>query len=94
MEQVALGAYDGGLWLTYDGQRFRTYNLPLTSASPEVLAWMKKMWSDPTIKLVIKDYYKQAKDPETTIAKYDDIFKGKPDVQYGRFEEDWEFTAV
>jgi hypothetical protein len=66
----------------------------LTSASPEVLAWIKKMWSDRTIKLVIKDYFKQAEDPETIIEKYDDIFKGNPDVQYDRFEEDWEFTAA
>lgn len=49
------------------------------------------MWSDPTIKLLIKDYFKQGEDPETAVEQYDDIFKGNPDIQYGRFTEDWEF---
>ncbi|OBT70789.1 hypothetical protein VF21_10091 [Pseudogymnoascus sp. 05NY08] len=74
--------------------RFRTYNLPLTTASPEALLWVKKMWSDPTLKLLSKDYFKQAEDPETAMAQFDDIFKGNPEIQYGKFEEDWEFTAV
>jgi hypothetical protein len=52
------------------------------------------MWSDPTLKLLSKDYFKQAEDPETAMVRYDDVFKGNPEIQYGRFEEDWEFTAA
>jgi hypothetical protein len=74
-------------------QRFRSYNLPLATASPEVLAWMKKMWSDPTLRALGKDYFEQAKNPETLLEKYNDIFKGNPDVEYGLFEEDWEFKS-
>lgn len=66
----------------------------MTTASPEALLWVKKMWSDPTLKLLSKDYFKQAEDPETAMAQFDDIFKGNPEIQYGRFEEDWEFTAA
>ncbi|KFY47725.1 hypothetical protein V496_10480 [Pseudogymnoascus sp. VKM F-4515 (FW-2607)] len=73
--------------------RFRTYSLPLTTASPEALLWAKKMWSDPTLKLLGKDYFKQAEDPETAIIRYDDVFKGNPEILFGRFEEDWEFTV-
>jgi hypothetical protein len=54
---------------------------------------MKKMWDDPTIKALSKDYFKQAENPGTLIEKYDDIFKGNPDIEYGRFEEDWEFVV-
>ncbi|KFY86147.1 hypothetical protein V498_07588, partial [Pseudogymnoascus sp. VKM F-4517 (FW-2822)] len=68
--------------------------LPLTTASPEALLWAKKMWSDPTLKLLGKDYFKQAEDPETAIIRYDDVFKGNPEILFGRFEEDWEFTAA
>ncbi|KAH6716969.1 glutamine amidotransferase subunit pdxT [Leptodontidium sp. 2 PMI_412] len=71
--------------------RFRTYNLPLTTASPGALAWMKTMWSDPTLLKLSKDYFSQAENPKTAIAHYDDIFKGNPGIQYGRFEEDWKF---
>jgi hypothetical protein len=53
---------------------------------------MKKMWSDPVFKALAKDYFRQAKDSETTVEKYDDKFKANPAIQYGRFEEDWEFT--
>ena len=74
-------------------QRFRTYNLPLATASPEALAWMKKMWSDTVFKALAKDYFRQAEDLETTVEKYDDKFKGNPEIQYGRFKEGWEFTA-
>jgi hypothetical protein len=52
------------------------------------------MWSDPTLKLLSKDYFKQAEDPETAMVQFDDIFKGNPEIQYSRFEEDWEFTAA
>lgn len=72
-------------------QRFRTYNLPLSHASPEVLEWAKKMWSDPKMKEIISDYFRQAEDPRTHIEKYENIFAGNPDIEYGRFEEDWEF---
>ena len=80
------------VWLSII-QRFRTYNLPLGTASPEAIAWMKLMWSDSMLMTLAKDYFRQAEDPKTTIAKYDDKFKGNPDVQYGRFEQDWEFVA-
>ncbi|KAH7313204.1 glutamine amidotransferase subunit pdxT [Rhexocercosporidium sp. MPI-PUGE-AT-0058] len=71
--------------------RFRTYNLSLATASPEAVSWMKTMWSDPTLMKLSKDYFRQAENPETAIPHYDDIFKSNPDIQYGRFEEDWKF---
>ena len=52
------------------------------------------MWNDPLLKTLAKDYFRQAEDPETTVAKYDDIFKDNPEIQYGKFGEDWEFTAT
>ncbi|KAG0652367.1 Pyrimidodiazepine synthase [Hyphodiscus hymeniophilus] len=73
--------------------RFRTYDLPLATASSEATEWMAKMWSDPALKTLAKDYFRQADDPETTVAKYDDIFDGNPEIQYGRFDENWVFTA-
>lgn len=51
------------------------------------------MWRDPAIKTLAKDYFRQAKDPETTVEKYDDKFKGNLDIQYDMFEEDWEFLT-
>jgi hypothetical protein len=54
---------------------------------------MKKMWNEPVFKALSKDYFRQAEDPKTTVEKYDDKFKGNRDIQYGRFEEDWEFTT-
>ncbi|KAK2812837.1 hypothetical protein FQN50_001166 [Emmonsiellopsis sp. PD_5] len=73
--------------------RFRTYNLPLTTATPEALAWMKTMWTDPRIKAVISDYFRQVEDPKSAIPKYENVFKDShPDVQYGTFTEDWEFS--
>jgi hypothetical protein len=74
-------------------QRLRSYNIPLTTASPEALAWIKRIWSDPTLKLIAKDFFRQGEDPETVMSDYDDVFKGNPEVQYGQFKEDWEFTA-
>jgi hypothetical protein len=55
---------------------------------------MKKMWNDPTLKLLGKDYLKQGEDPETVIPQYDNIFKGNPDVKYELFDENWEFTGA
>lgn len=52
------------------------------------------MWSDPTLKLLVKDYFKQSEDPDTAIPHYDDMFKENPDIKCGRFEEDWEFTPA
>ncbi|EEQ84354.1 glutamine amidotransferase subunit pdxT [Blastomyces dermatitidis ER-3] len=74
--------------------RFRTYNLPLTYATPEAVGWMKKkMWNDPTLKSLISDYFRQAEDPETIIPKYEDIFKTEySDIEYGAFTEGWEFV--
>jgi len=65
----------------------------LTSASPEVIAWIKKMWSDPTIKAIGKDIFRQAKNPDTLVPHYEDLYKGNDDIKFGQFEEDWEFTV-
>lgn len=73
-------------------QRFRSYNLPLDSASDDALRWMSKMWNDPTFQKLGRDYYRQAANPETVVDKYEDIFRGHQDVQYSRFPEDWTFT--
>ncbi|PGH18902.1 hypothetical protein AJ80_04320 [Polytolypa hystricis UAMH7299] len=73
--------------------RFRTYNCPLDTATPEALAWMQKMWNDEKLKLQIADYFKQFENPETQIEGYEDIFKGNPDVEYGRFTRDWVFEV-
>jgi len=79
--------------MTDEMQRFRTYNLPLKTASPEALAWMVKMWNDPVLKKLGKDYFRQAERPETLVAHYDDIFReSNPEISFGRFEEDWEFS--
>lgn len=73
-------------------QRFRTYNLPLEGASAEVLQWMAKIWNDPVFKGLAHRYHEQAKDPETRIEHYDDIFRGHDDIQYSQFPEDWKFS--
>ncbi|EEP82614.1 predicted protein [Uncinocarpus reesii 1704] len=73
--------------------RFRSYGLPLVSATPEALAWMKQMWSDPKMREIQRDYHRQGERPETAIPAYDDIFKDLSDVQYSWFPEDWEFYA-
>lgn len=49
------------------------------------------MWREPAVKAEAKKYFQQAKDPRTAVAKDDDIFKGNPEITYGRFDEDWEF---
>ncbi|OAX84243.1 hypothetical protein ACJ72_01383 [Emergomyces africanus] len=73
--------------------RFRTYNLPLTTAAPEAILWMKTMWNDDSIKIVISDYFRQAKNPESFVSKYENIFRDRhPDIVYGSFTEDWEFV--
>ncbi|PGH35520.1 hypothetical protein GX50_01622 [[Emmonsia] crescens] len=73
--------------------RFRTYNLPLTTATPEAVNWMKTMWNDPSLKVLISEYFRQAENPESSIRKYENIFKdGHPDIEYGVFTEDWEFV--
>lgn len=79
--------------MTNWSQRLRTYNLPLDAATSEAIAWMKKMWSDPSMKEIQRDYFRQAENPETRIEKYDDKFKGNPEIVYGSFDEDWEFPA-
>lgn len=73
-------------------QRFRSYNLPLDTASPEALAWMARMWSEPVLKAFGKDCFRQAQNPETLIPKYDNIFKDNPEISFGQFEEGWEFS--
>ncbi|KAJ5557081.1 glutathione S transferase [Penicillium frequentans] len=73
--------------------RFRTYGLPLDTASPDALAWMATMWNDPVFKALGAKYYQQAEDPETLIAHYDDIYRGRDDVQYSMFPQDWEFPG-
>jgi len=65
--------------------------MPLDTATPETLKWMQKMWADPTMKRLSKGYFAQAADPKTIIPKYDDVYKGNPEIKYERFEEDWEF---
>ncbi|KAL4869191.1 hypothetical protein BDV12DRAFT_168440 [Aspergillus spectabilis] len=71
--------------------RFRTYNLPLDDASPEVLKWLEKMWNDPKIKKLIHGYYRQLEDPTTRVEKYDRNFE-EYEVKLEVFPEDWEFT--
>ncbi|KAI1387799.1 putative glutathione S transferase [Hypoxylon trugodes] len=71
--------------------RFRSYQLPLTGISEDGLKWMAKMWSDPVVKKQIQEYSKQAQNPLTRIEKYEDIFKGNPNVKYSQFTEDWSF---
>ncbi|KAJ5758477.1 glutathione S transferase [Penicillium odoratum] len=73
--------------------RFRTYGLPLTSATQDALAWMATMWNDPAFRSLTAKYYLQAKDPETRIEHYDDIYRGSEDIHYDQFPEDWTFSA-
>ncbi|THC97526.1 hypothetical protein EYZ11_003006 [Aspergillus tanneri] len=73
--------------------RFRTYNLPLDTATPEALAWMETMWNDPIMKRLAHNYYRQAELPESRLPHYDDIFHGMDDIQYGTFPESWKFSV-
>jgi glutathione S-transferase len=72
-------------------QRFRSYSLPLDTASPEALEWMRTMWSDPVMRAQADEYFQQAEDPETVIDHYDDVYRGRQDIQCGTFERDWTF---
>ncbi|KAF2494085.1 putative glutathione S transferase [Lophium mytilinum] len=71
--------------------RFRSFNLPLTTATPEAIEWTRKMWSDPQLKKVGKDYFQQAENPRSKIDRYDDLFKGVEGITYGKFDEEWTF---
>nr|KMM73140.1 hypothetical protein CPAG_09427 [Coccidioides posadasii RMSCC 3488] len=72
--------------------RFRSYGLPLDSATPGALAWMRQMWAHPKMKAIQQGYHRQGKRAETVIPAYDNIFKDRLDVQYSWFPEDWELT--
>ncbi|KAF7715163.1 GST N-terminal domain-containing protein [Penicillium ucsense] len=72
--------------------RFRSYELPLDSASEEALKWMAKMWNDPVFKGLAHRYHGQATDPESRIPHYDDIFRERDDIKYRVFPEDWTFS--
>ncbi|KAI2610582.1 hypothetical protein GGR54DRAFT_643411 [Hypoxylon sp. NC1633] len=74
--------------------RFRSYQLPLTGISEDGLKWMATMWNDPVMRLEAKEYSRQAQDPSTELAKYEDIYRGNSDVEYGRFSMDWTFDAT
>ncbi|KAI2633028.1 putative glutathione S transferase [Hypomontagnella submonticulosa] len=74
--------------------RFRSYRLPLTAISEDGLKWIAKMWNDPVMKLQAQEYFRQAQDPLTRVDKYEDIFKGNPDVEYCQFTEDWTFDPT
>lgn len=52
------------------------------------------MWNDPVFTGLARRYYEQAKDPETRIEHYDDIYRDRDDVHYGLFPEDWKFSAI
>jgi hypothetical protein len=54
---------------------------------------METMWNDPVMQAQAEDYFLQAEDPETVIEHYEDIFKGREDIQCGRFEKGWTFKA-
>ncbi|GFF45544.1 hypothetical protein IFM61606_03539 [Aspergillus udagawae] len=73
--------------------RFRTYNLPLESASADVVKWMETMWNDPATQRLAHKYYRQAELPESHMERYENIFRDREDIQYGRFPEDWKFTV-
>jgi len=51
------------------------------------------MWSDPTLKKMVRDYFRQFERPETRIEKYDNKFKENTQIVFGSFDEDWEFPA-
>ncbi|KAF2808310.1 putative glutathione S transferase [Mytilinidion resinicola] len=71
--------------------RFRSYNLPLTTATPEAIEWISKMWNDPQLREVGKGYFRQAENPKSKVKHYDDVFKGVEGITYGKFDEDWVF---
>jgi len=49
------------------------------------------MWSEPTLKELGKDYFKQVEDETTRLVQYDDVFKGFEGVSYRMFDESWVF---
>ncbi|KAK5795936.1 hypothetical protein VI817_005221 [Penicillium citrinum] len=73
--------------------RFRTYDLPLDTASEDTLVWMAQMWNDPIFRGLADKYYEQAEDPDSVIAHYDDIYKGQKDIHCGQFPREWTFSA-
>ncbi|KAI0007098.1 hypothetical protein F4779DRAFT_619980 [Xylariaceae sp. FL0662B] len=73
--------------------RFRSFQLPLTGISEDGLKWMAKMWNDPVMKAQGREYFRQAQDPLTKVEKYEDIFRGNPNVKYSQFTEDWTFET-
>lgn len=46
------------------------------------------MWNDPKVKEEGQLYYGEATRPETLHPLYEDLYKDKPDVQYGQFTPD------
>jgi len=82
-----------GTFLLIGCKRFRTYNLPLDTATPEALAWMKSMWEDPSLMKLGESYWKQLDDPESFVPAYEDIFKDVPGVTYGQVAKNWKFIA-
>jgi hypothetical protein len=51
------------------------------------------MWNDPVFRSLGEKYYRQAKDPESRIEHYDDIYRGKGDIDYDQFPENWSFSV-
>ncbi|KAI1458104.1 putative glutathione S transferase [Annulohypoxylon moriforme] len=74
--------------------RFRSYQLPLTGISEDGLKWVAKMWNDPIIKQHSQQYFRQAQNPLTIVEKYENIFRGNPNVEYSQFSEDWTFNPT
>ncbi|KAI0529821.1 putative glutathione S transferase [Xylaria digitata] len=72
--------------------RLRTYNVPLTGITEDGLKWMNTMWNDPVMKEQAGEYFRQARDPQTRMALYDDVFKDSADVTSSTFAEDWVFN--
>ncbi|RWA06575.1 hypothetical protein EKO27_g8540, partial [Xylaria grammica] len=71
--------------------RLRTYSVPLAGITEDGLKWMGTMWNDPVMKSQAKEYFRQARDPQTLMAPYDEVFRDVPDVTSGAFAEDWLF---
>ena len=56
-----------------------------------MMEWMGRMWSEPTLKELGKDYFKQVEDETTRLVQYDNVFKGFEGVSYRMFDESWVF---
>lgn len=50
------------------------------------------MWNDPFLKALGDDYYRQAENSASYVKQYEDIYKGNPDVKFGRIQRDWKFA--